>query len=855
MPPAPRTTPRATVALAAVVLAGTLAVGSTPIYSAPPMGPLLDPVRGVWALARTADAPVEAEATIPGMRSAVDVVYDDRGVPHVFASSITDASRAMGFVHARDRLFQMEIQTRAVAGTLAELVGNRALPLDREARSQGLAASALRTFEALPPDSPSRLVAAAYADGVNAYLAQMRATDVPFEFRLLNARPQPWRPEYMAYLFARMGLTLAFSDGELRRGAVEALVGRAATDALFPRDHPIQEPIQPNGQRAPRFDWRRIPPPAPGDTATRAALATVGDRIRYTAALAGIIPLDAGFAGASGDVEAALRHADDVAVGSNNWAVAPRRTAAGHALLAGDPHLSLTLPSIWYEAHLVVPDSLDVYGVTIPGAPIPPIWFNRDVATSATNTGADVADYYLETVDDTLRPRQYRVDGTWRPLRERVEVLRGKHGRVLATDTVLETHRGTMFKAGSQWISRRWTVTDGFDTMAPFLDAVRSRSVKENWAAMDRFLAPAQNWVTADRGGHIALRSTGTFPLRGGAARRGDILLDGASSANDWQGSWKVAEYPQAYDPAQGFVVSANQQPKDPRVDPRYLGWDWPSPWRAMRIAEMLRGDSGVTVDRMRRMQTDPVSVQTRHFLPAFLSAAAAGASADPTLARIAAFLREWDGTFAADALQPTLYEAALSELAARTWDELVTSSGSDRPRRVETPQSAILLALMQEPDNVWWDDGSTRDVRERRDDILRSSLVNAWSRVTARLGQPGDSWAWGRNRRANIRHLIGLPILSRPDVPVVGGPGSVSPSSGDGNHSASWRMVVELGDSVRAWGIYPGGQSGNPASARYDDFIGRWSAGTLDTLRFPRTAGELTDARRSGRLTLRGSP
>ncbi len=846
-----RPTSPITVALATVILTGALYVGLRPIAGAPPLGPLLDPVHGVWALARTAEPAAQSAATIPGLGAGVDVRFDDHGVPHIFAGSLTDAARALGYVHARDRLFQMEVQTRAVAGTLAELVGDRALPLDREARAQGLAAAATSGYDALPKDAVAKVLGEAYAQGVNAYVGAMSSDELPFEFRLLGAKPQRWESKYTAYLFARMGLTLGYSDGEVRRDAIEALVGRAATDALFPRDNPIQEPIQPNGQRAPRFDFRKIPPPVAGDTA-RARTAMAVREAFATLAGTGAGELFEGVANFRADDQL-----DDVAVGSNNWAVSPKRSASGKALLAGDPHLALSLPSIWYQAHIVVKDSLDVYGVTLIGAPLPPIGFTRNVAWSVTNTGADVADYFIETVDDPARPTKYKVDNAWRPLTNRIEVIRGKNGNTLATDTIYHTHRGPMLKAGNAWVSRRWTVTDASDAIAPFLGAARAGSVKELWEATNSFVWPAQNIVSADRGGHIALRSTGHFPVRSRTAERGDLLVDGSKSANDWQGWWKPSEYPQAYDPSQGFVVSANQQPKDPRVDPRYFGWDWPSPWRALRINEMLRADSAVTPDAMRRMQTDPVSAQTMYFLPAIIDAIAAASTRDTTLARAQAVLKEWDGRLEGSNTSAVLYEAILSEMSSRTWDELALPAAKpgDRPRRADTPQNMILLELMQDPDSPWWDDRSTPDAREHRDDIIRASVTAAWRRVSERLGPPGPAWEWGKSRHALVRHLLGIPALSRRDVPIQAGPGSVSPSSGDGNHGASWRMVVELGDEVRAWGIYPGGQSGNPISPRYTDLLGRWSAGALDSLRFPRTANDLQSAITSSRLELRRAP
>ena len=307
------TTSTGTALLAGGLLLGLLWVGARATGPIPPLGRLLDPVHGAWALAARANLPATESHTIPGLSAAVDVRFDDRSVPHIFAPTVADAYRALGWVHARDRLFQMELQARAVEGTLAELAGPRTKELDREARAIGLAWGAEKTFAALDPQSPAARAINAYAEGVNAYIAQMSPGDLPLEYRLLGATPQPWKPVYTAYLQARMGLTLAYSDGELRREQVQALIGKAATAVLFPVDAPLQEPIQPNGQHATRADWQRIPAPQPASAEKLAQALELDGAIAKFASL----PRDAG----------------EIAVGSNNWAVAPSRTAAGHALL------------------------------------------------------------------------------------------------------------------------------------------------------------------------------------------------------------------------------------------------------------------------------------------------------------------------------------------------------------------------------------------------------------------------------------------------------------------------------------------------------------------------------------------
>ncbi len=817
----------ATVLLSGAAVAAALFIGAMPIGRAPALGAFLEPAHGIWAMARTAELPRRASMRIAGLKDSVAVTYDGRGVPHVFAQNEADLMRAFGFVVARDRLFQMELQTRAVAGTLSELLGSTALQLDREARAQGLAWGAERKWKAIPDTADNFRLVTAYADGVNAYLAQLTPDDLPFEYRLLGARPQAWKPQYTYYLLARMSLTLAWNDEELRRANIEALVGAKAADALFPINAPIQEPIQPvDGRQAPRFDTSPLPPPAPRDSAHMAIAAA------YQRA-------------AESETLDALRGRGEVAVGSNNWAVSPRHTASGYALLSGDPHLQLTLPSIWYEVHLQVPGVLDTYGVTIPGGPIVPIGFNRSMAWTATNTGADVLDYYDEKVDDARHPTKYLLDGAWKPLELRIEAVRGRGGRggrVLRTDTIYHTHRGPMVHVGDRWLSRRWTALDISDEGRLLRLANQAHSVDEWMTVMGQYGVPAQNFLTADTLGHIAIRSTGHYPLRAGNGR-GNHIIDGTTSANDWRGYWPVERYPQATDPAQGYLASNNQQPKDPQVDPSYMGSNWPSPFRAMRINKLLRADTAVTPDAMRRFQTDPTSEQTDLFVqPMFDAVAKAAAAGRPDTAAVrgAALLREWDGRFTPDNERAVLYDAMMDELIQRTWDEL---RGAPDVRRGPTPSTTVLAQLMRDANSPWWDDRFTPQ-RETRDSILVASIGAAYRRVTQRYGPPGPRWRWSGIRTATINHLARIPGLGRSKIPMPSGRGTLSPSDGDGSHGASWRFVVELSGEVHAWGTYPGGQSGNPVSERYDDRLASWTAGMLDSLQFPRRAAEISAPR-----------
>lgn len=811
--------------LPALLLGASGYLGLRPVAGLPPLGTFLDPVNGVWGVAANAEIPAEEEISMAGLEGEVSVVYDDRRVPHIYASSTTDAYRAQGWVVARDRLFQLEIQARATAGTLTELVGEVALQADRQSRALGLAWAAERDWAGLVDQPELVSVLEAYAEGVNAYIGSLERADWPLEYHLLAAEPMEWQAAHSIYLLKRMGWTLAYSSTEFRKAAVAGLVGKVAADALIPINAPIQEPIEPH--EGPRVLAARIPPP--GEPDREAAI--------QIAALDGVMgPMD-------------LSRGDDGPVlGSNNWAVGPSRSATGRPILAGDPHLELTLPSIWYEAHLVVPDEIDVYGVTLMGTPGVVIGLNRDVAWTFTNTGHDVVDYYRERLDDTETPTRYTLDGEWRDLEVRREEYLGPDGALLLTDTVYHTHRGPVRFVDDEPISLRWTVLDGQGEVEALVRANAAGSVGEWLEATVGWYAPTQNGLVADRHGSIAIRSQGVYPIRP-EGTTGDWAYDGTTSASDWTGYRD--RVPMELDPEQGYLASANQQPVDPDADDAFIGSDWPSPWRALTINGLLRGKERHSADDLRSYQTHPSSARAEYFAPAFQAAAAAVlAETDngAVLREAADMLAAWDLRYDRENTGAVLFEAAMSELQNRVWDELEDADG----RRVATPATDVTWALLGQPASPWWDDRSTEPV-ETRDVILAESLETALTELGGEIGGAGQpGWRWGDNRFAQVMHLVGMPALSRTDLEIQGGPGLLNPSSGSGTHGASWRMVVELGDDVRVRATYPGGQSGNPLSSSYTDRLDDWIAGTLQAVRYPASAESLeTDGHVRARLVI----
>jgi len=699
--------------LPAGLLAACLLVLNQQWGTLPAIGPLLDPYHGIWSVARSANWPASGTATIPALSDSVVVVYDDRAVPHIFSNTVADAQRALGYVVARDRLFQLELQARATAGRLTEWAGAAALELDRSSRRLALAATADEEYRTLvAEDAPVVNALAAFAEGVNAWIDQLDRRDYPIEYRLLNAKPERWRPVYSLYLLKRMSLTLSFSRHDRQYPALASLVGAEAARALITRNNPIQEPVAPNGTGKPRYDFDQLPPP----------------RLTQTArSVNGAAPSPLWGNESMNEVE--------FPVGSNNWAVAPTRSANGSALLAGDPHLGLTLPSIWYEAHQVVRDTLDSYGATLIGTPAIVVGFNRHVAWTFTNNSADVVDYYRETVDSVLTPQATLLDGEWRPVQQRIEEFRDQRQHLIHSDTLFRSHRGPLIRDDDGWLSLRWTALEPSRTSQAILDMNLARDIHEWLLATEGFEVPSQNGLVADRDGNIAVRSLGRVPVRPADYQ---FIWDGRTSASDWRGDYAVEQLPSSINPARGFLASANQQPVDPLVDSTYWGRRWPTPWRALRIMANLRRDSAVTAETMRQWQTDPGSARADYFLPYLLSAArhtTGNRATDSAAVRAAELLREWDGRYTKENEYAVLFEAVMSEIGAGLWDELLDERGS----RIFYPAEATVAQLMADPSSPWWDDRSTA-LQEERDDIIHASLVSGLDATRDQYGEPSGS-------------------------------------------------------------------------------------------------------------------
>jgi penicillin amidase len=793
----------------------------------PPLGKLLNPYTGFWRNGARLDAP-PAELAVPGLRAEVKVVWDDRQVPHVFAANEHDLALAQGYLTARARLWQMELQTLAAAGRLAEVIGAAAVPLDRTQRRYGMVWAAENAARQMTSDPLTKEIMEAYAAGVNALIMELPPERLPVEYKILDCAPEPWSPLKSALLLKYMAFMLSVENSDLALTRLREVLGEALIDRMFPLTHPMVDPIVPAGTA---WDF-------PAGPATDTPSASLPGSASPGAATAEV-------RSASGDDKAEL------GVGSNSWAVAGSRTRSGHPILCNDPHLDLRLPSIWFEIQLNGP-GLNAYGVSLPGAPGIIIGHNERIAWGLTNGFSDVTDWYAIKFKDQDR-KEYWHDGRWKLTAFRREEIKVR-GKAAVVEEVAYTHHGPLVRAEGEaaWSDEvnsvpegaalRWVAHDPSNELRAIWSLNKARTYGEFTAALATFDCPAQNFTYADVEGRIAVWHNGKFPRR--TKGQGRFVLDGSDPAQEWRDWVPRHEVPHVLNPARGFVSSANQAPTDPSY-PYYLGWNYEPFERGARINELLTSLGDITPEDMVRMQSDNLNLRARVFVPRLLSLLQGADLA----AEERACLREleaWDFTHRPDFVAPSIFDDVWQEFNTFTWDD--EPRGAKVPMKRPASQVTLDLFLYQ-PDDVVFDDQTTA-VRETAADMAIRAVKAACRRLTEQYGPLGPAWSWGETHPLTIGHLGRLPGFGRGPLETSGGGGLVNNISG--SLGPSWRQVVALGPEIKAWGIYPGGQSGNPGSPFYGNAVDDWVAGKAYELLFLKSPDE-KNPRIVARTTLGG--
>lgn len=780
----------------------------------------------------------DGRLVVRGIGAPVEIVRDHDGVPHIFAGSDADAMFGLGFAHAQDRLWQMEIQRRVAHGRLAEILGPPALPVDRLFRTLGIGHVAARTLDHYRPET--RALVEAYVAGVNAWLATRSGRTLPVEFALLGVEPEPWRPVDVVAWAKTMAWAL---DGnwrsELLRSALAARLGADRASELMPvstRNGPVI--VGDLGFLAARPQPARRPAgPQDGAGPTAGLAATVAERVLAAAEevdrLAGL--------GAPG-------------AGSNSWVVAGWRTTTGRPLLANDPHLPVQLPATWYLAHLKG-SRYEAIGATLPGGPGVVIGHNGRVAWGLTNVMADVQDLYVEHVHDW---RFVEVAGARVPLDIRYETLhvRGAsderlavrvspHGPIISD--VVEDSPGL---GGEQALALRWTALDPADgTLEAILDLGRTPSWPAFVQTLASFHSAMQNVIYADGEGHIGYYAAGALPIRAG--HDGTLPVPGWTGEHEWRGYVPFAELPHALDPPDGMIVTAN----NPVVGDEYpwvISTTWEPPYRAARILARLRGDRAVSLDDLAAIQADVLSAQAQVLLPVLTRLEG---RSDRERAAIA-LLRTWDGRVSGDSAAGAAYEAWLAQIPAALFgDELGGALLAHYLRDTRHAALALHTLLADGTLAAWCDDVRT-PVAEACESVLLDALARGLD-AAAREQRRADLSAW-RWDRANVVRFAHRPFDAvfwlRPwfsrRVATGGDRVTVNPVMRVRGETIvpSYRQVIDLKDLDRSRFALTLGQSGQIGSPHYADQLPAWREVSHRPMRWSRAA---IDAAAAGILRL----
>ena len=753
----------------------------------------------------TSEPQVDGSLQVAGLSAPVTVLRDARGIAHISAETDADAYFALGFVHAQDRLPQMEQMRRFGAGRLSEILNFEAVvELDKFVRTLGLYRLAEESYDTL--DAPVREALDAYTAGVNAYLATHEGAwspalylHIPPSLDLDDYQPAPWQPADSLVWGKLMAIFLAgwnFSF-EIERIQVEEVLGPDLTEEYYP-DLPQSEhgPTLPSAERAARdgnADWRA----------------------------------------ATTDIPPLFRNPWDA---SNAWVIDGTHTESGMPLLANDPHLRHGLPGTWYLAHIKTP-TLDIVGGTTPGVPFHILGHNSHVAWGFTTTHSDMADTFIEELNPD-EPTEYLTPDGWQTLETRTETLQLANGDTVPLDVRITRHGPVISDLRAEEAERVLGDHQVLTLSAPYLRPGDSTPNGMYWInratdwqsflkAARMFVAPQQNMHYADTAGNIGFIAPAHVPIR--AAGDGLAPAPGATGEFDWIGRIPFYGLPQSYNPASGVIVNANNRVVDDDY-PYYLGSTYDYPYRSDRIHQMLATDRPMTVADFRAMQHDTVSLEAQQLLPLLLDTE----FQDPRTQQAAAMLAAWDGDMTADRLEPLIFEAWNREInRAIPRDELGELFDVIFSRKPDF----IVQVLTETPH---WCDDVTTEAEETCDQVRERSLLAALDFIAERYGDDMREWRWGEAHRANFSHqaLGRIPLLGGwldASVPTGGSWATVMRGGTQFSneedpfrnvHGAGFRAVYDLSNLEQSVFSIAPGQSDNPYSPYWSHLAQPWADG-----------------------------
>ncbi len=757
-----------------------------------PPGKFLSPQHGFWQNAEDVSKGYDEELKLAGLKGNAEVYFDERLVPHVFAENNEDLYFIQGYLHAKFRLFQMDLQTRAAEGRASEIAGKRAIEYDREQRRLGMGFAADNAIREIEKDPISKSIFDSYTKGVNAYISTLTDRTLPLEYKILNFRPAQWSNFRSAVLLKMMAKMLSSgTEQDLAYTNAKSIFTEEELRMIYPQATDSLAPIVPKG----------TPFPAPG-----------------------IVPLppmnaDSLYFSRKDTITHRELSKPDINNGSNNWVVAGSKTSSGAPILSNDPHLEMSLPSIWYEMQLRSADC-NVYGVSLPGSPFVIIGFNDSLAWGVTNAQRDVKDYYSIRFRDHTK-QEYWFDSAWQKTTLKYETIKVKGGSDVM-DTVAYTIFGPVMYDASfsnelsnqRNLAVRWIAHDPSNEGLTFYKLNRAKNYNDYVDAISRFDCPAQNFAFASKNGDIALWQQGKFPARWN--RQGLYVMPGEDSSFLWQGYIPQAENPHSLNPERGFLESANQRPADTTY-PYFIPGSYITP-RGVTIEKYLSSMTGITPRDMMALQNNyfnSLAEDAREILLKYVRENELDADARNYLA----IFRNWDLMASPNSKGQTIYQAWWDSLEIGIWQDELAQMNPQIP----WPEEQVTMELLKK-------DSSLRYI----DNVNTSDTENIYFAVTEALKKASvflkrteeeGKLEWSKFKDPSVYHLLkDLTAFARTGLPV-GGNGNIV-NAVTHSHGPSWRMIVHLSNTTEAYGVYPGGQSGNPGSPYYDNMLGHWVAG-----------------------------
>ena len=782
---------------------------------------------------------LEGAIQVAGLSAPVEVLRDARGVPHLRATSLQDLFFAQGYVTAQDRLWQMDLSRRLAEGELSEVFGERTLRLDLENRTLGFRQVSQRALAELSPEARAPLTA--YANGVNAFIASHRDR-LPIEFLLLNYQPRPWSEIDSLGVALNMVKTLSTTwRTDLMRERIRAKLGSELSADLFPDHSPLDEPVaelSATPGRMPKktaaLSFRGVPQARDGEESRT----SVTFRARFLASLGMTEDVQLGMTREVDDPTlAALLSAggdSNPGLGSNNWVVSGAHTQSGKPLLANDPHLDHSVPSVWYMIHLKAP-GLNVIGVSLPGLPLVIIGHNEKIAWGMTNTGPDVQDLYSESFDSGA-PNRYLHNGAWVDAEVRDEVVKVRGKQDYRFTVKVTRHGPIVAHSGGRDLALRWTALEPHALSALF-NAVSKIGLAQNWelftAALRDDTGPMQNFVYADRDGNIGYYAAAWVPIR--KQGTGAVPVPGSTDDYDWTGYIPFEDLPHSYNPASGMIATANGRVV-PDDYPYFITSNWDAPFRTARIFQLLRAGKAFTIDDMLRIQTDIVTLEDSWLAGQLLKADFHHHSQDPDAQYAISLLRHWDGEARMDSAATLVCEVTRRALLERI---LKPKLGDDLSGYHWGMSTIFLENVLANNWTRWLPRGDSSF-----EETLIKSLEEGVKQIPSRLGSRShDAWKWGNTIPLTFYHPLGqgFPLLGRLlDVgpfPQAGTATTVKATTS--RHGPSMRMVVDLSTLDHSAQNITLGESGQAFSPYYQDQFDAWYNGRSFPMSFSDAAVE----------------